>query len=52
VRGLVIDEEGRVFLVNHSYVSGWYLPGGGVEVGETMSEARWRGNCRKRAISR
>src|SRR5262245_15585194 len=39
VRGLVIDEEGRVFLVNHSYVSGWYLPGGGVEVGETMIEA-------------
>jgi 8-oxo-dGTP pyrophosphatase MutT (NUDIX family) len=39
VRGLVIDEEGRVFLVNHSYVSGWFLPGGGVEVGETMSEA-------------
>jgi len=39
VRALVIDGEGRVFLVKHSYVSGWHLPGGGVEVGETIGEA-------------
>src|SRR6266567_5425680 len=39
VRALVIDGEGRVFLVKHSYVSGWHLPGGGVEAGETLSEA-------------
>jgi ADP-ribose pyrophosphatase YjhB (NUDIX family) len=39
VRALVIDEEGRIFLVKHSYVSGWHLPGGGVEVGETLAEA-------------
>ena len=39
VRALVIDEEGRVFLVKHSYVSGWHLPGGGVEAGETINEA-------------
>ena len=39
VRALVIDEEGRVFLVKHSYVSGWHLPGGGVDAGETISEA-------------
>lgn len=39
VRGLVIDAERRVFLVEHSYVAGWHLPGGGVEIGETAGEA-------------
>ena len=39
VRALVIDDRGRVFLVKHSYVSGWHLPGGGVEAGETLVEA-------------
>jgi ADP-ribose pyrophosphatase YjhB (NUDIX family) len=39
VRAVVIDGENRVFLVKHSYVSGWHLPGGGVETGETLREA-------------
>ncbi len=39
VRAVVLDDENRVFLVKHSYVSGWHLPGGGVEVGETFIEA-------------
>jgi ADP-ribose pyrophosphatase YjhB (NUDIX family) len=42
VRALVRDGEGRIFLVKHSYVSGWHLPGGGVEIGETMLSALTR----------
>lgn len=40
VRGLVFDRAlNSVFLIRHTYVPGWQLPGGGVEAGETAEEA-------------
>ena len=43
VRGLVYDaDQTSVFLIRHTYVPGWQLPGGGVEVGETAIEALQR----------
>jgi ADP-ribose pyrophosphatase YjhB (NUDIX family) len=39
VRAVVIDHSGKVFLIVHSYVPGWHLPGGGVEIGETAATA-------------
>jgi len=41
-RAMVIDGQGRVFLIKHSYVAGWHLPGGGVESGETFLAALTR----------
>ena len=39
VRGLVTDADGRVLLVEHTYLPGWYLPGGGVERRELAEQA-------------
>jgi 8-oxo-dGTP pyrophosphatase MutT (NUDIX family) len=39
-RAMVLDRSaGTIFLIRHTYVPGWQLPGGGVELGQTMEEA-------------
>lgn len=39
VRGVAVDDGGRVLLVKHTYLHGWWLPGGGVERGQTAEDA-------------
>jgi len=39
VRGVVENEVGEVLFVRHTYTKGWFLPGGGVERGETTDLA-------------
>lgn len=41
VRVLVRDERG-IFLIRHTYLPGWYLPGGGVDPGESLPTAARR----------
>lgn len=51
VRTAIFDEENRVFLVRHGYVSGWHMPGGGVDPGETLAIAARREAMEEAAIA-
>ena len=42
VRILVQNDHGEILLVKHTYVPGWHLPGGGVDLGEDVVAAARR----------
>jgi len=41
VKGIIVNEDGKVLLIRHSYGNRqlWYLPGGGVKKRETAADA-------------
>ena len=39
VRAIILNEKKEFLLVRHTYVDGWYFPGGGVEKGESLETA-------------
>lgn len=36
---LILVQDGKIVLVQHSYQPGWHIPGGGVKRGETLEQA-------------
>lgn len=39
VRAILINDQGKILLLKHSYGQFWYLPGGGVDKDETLTAA-------------
>lgn len=39
VRAIVTNDENEILLVKHTYQNHWFLPGGGVDKGETFEQA-------------
>jgi ADP-ribose pyrophosphatase YjhB (NUDIX family) len=42
VRGIVLNAQNQVLLLRHTYLEGWYFPGGGMQAGESLSEGLTR----------
>jgi 8-oxo-dGTP pyrophosphatase MutT (NUDIX family) len=39
---VALVKDGQILLIRHTYLDGWYLPGGGLKRGETLDEAARR----------
>lgn len=52
VRAVLLDADDRIALVRHTYIDGWYLPGGGVKKGEGVADALHRELAEEVAIER
>ena len=39
---VMLIQDGKVLLVRHTYLDGWFMPGGGVKRGETLDQAARR----------
>jgi ADP-ribose pyrophosphatase YjhB (NUDIX family) len=39
---IMLVQDGQILLIRHTYLKGWYLPGGGLKRGETMEAAARR----------
>ena len=39
---VMLIQDGQALLVRHTYLEGWYMPGGGVKRGESVDEAARR----------
>ena len=52
VRAAVLNEKGQILLVKHKYMKGWYFPGGGVDVGESLEVALYRELMEETGISK
>jgi 8-oxo-dGTP pyrophosphatase MutT (NUDIX family) len=39
---VMLIQDGRVLLVRHTYIDGWFMPGGGVKRRETLDQAARR----------
>lgn len=50
VRGVIFDAQGRVFLIKHSYVTGWHLPAAALSPAK-RSARRFNASCARKAIS-
>lgn len=51
VRAVLLDPADRIALVRHTYIDGWYLPGGGVKKGEGIADALVRELAEELAVT-